>query len=193
MGGQRGQRMSGAGAGGWGSAWGRVEAAWREARERSPDPRRPTAAVLFSESGEELLSAFNAPVAPGLIERDPSRLSSPEKYFWIEHAERALMQMAARRGVATEGLSVGCSLFPCVDCARALAGCGIKRLLAPPPDFSDPRWGEEFKRAWETLMAAGVEVELVASGLALSAPLALAAVEGAGLATFERDTGLGAG
>lgn len=135
--------------------------AYAEALTRSPDPRRPTAAVLLSHEGEELLSAFNAPVAPGLVERDPSRLSSPEKYFWIEHSERALLQLAARRGVATEGLAMACSLFPCVDCARAIAGSGIKRLLTPPPDFSDPRWGEEFKRALETLQAAGVEIDQI--------------------------------
>lgn len=147
-----------------------LRAAYAHAPARSADPRTQTTAVLFCEEGEPLLAGFNAPVAPGLLERDPARLVSPEKYFWIEHSERALFQEAAKKGVATDGKLMGCSLFPCVDCARSIVGTGIKMLITPAPDFSDPRWGEEFKRALETLDAGGVEVVLIDKALLAARP-----------------------
>lgn len=135
--------------------------AYSMASERSADPRTQTTAVLFSDDGELMLTAFNAPVAAGLLDKDASRLVSPEKYFWIEHSERALFQEAAKRGVATDGKTVACSLFPCVDCARAIVGTGIKTLVTTPPDFYDARWGAEFRRSQETLEAGGVDVILI--------------------------------
>lgn len=135
--------------------------AYAQAPSRSADPRTHTTAILFSEEGEPIITGFNAPVAPGLLEKDPARLTSPEKYFWIEHSERAVLQEAAKKGIATDGKSMGCSLFPCVDCARAIVGTGIKTLVTTTPDFSDPRWGDEFKRSLETLDAGGIEVILV--------------------------------
>lgn len=139
--------------------------AYAQAPAKSADPRTQTTAVLFSDLGEALLTGFNAPVAPGLLEQDPARLVSPEKYFWIEHSERALLQEAAKKGLATDQKSMGCSLFPCVDCARAIVGTGIKTLVTPTPDFGDVRWGAEFKRALETLDAGGVEVVLIDKAL----------------------------
>lgn len=146
-----------------------------QAPSRSADPRTQTTAVLFSDDGEVLLTAFNAPVATGLLERDAARLVSPEKYFWIEHSERALFQEAAKKGLSTDGKSVACSLFPCVDCARAIVGTGIKTLVTPTPDFSDARWGAEFRRALETLDAGGVEVVLIDK--AVLAPLPASATK----------------
>lgn len=135
--------------------------AYARASQESSDPRTHTTAVLFSEDGEPLITGFNRPVAPGLLEKDSARLTSPEKYFWIEHSERATLQEAAKKGVSTDGKSMGCSLFPCVDCARAIVGTGIKALVTTTPDFSDARWGDEFRRALETLDAGGVEVVLI--------------------------------
>lgn len=149
--------------------------AYAEAPKRSADPRTQTTAVLFSDEGDVILTGFNAPVAAGLLDKDPARLVSPEKYFWIEHSERALLQEAAKKGVATDKKSMGCSLFPCVDCARAIVGTGIKTLVTPTPDFSDVRWGEEFRRALETLDAGGVEVVLIDK--ALLAPIQSAALD----------------
>jgi dCMP deaminase len=140
-----------------------------QAASKSADPRTQTTAVLFSSKGEVILEAYNAPVAGGLLS-DPSRLVSPEKYFWIEHSERALLQEAAKKGIATDQKLMGCSLFPCVDCARAIVGTGIKALVTTTPDFGDARWGDEFKRAMETLKAGGVEVRLVDKAVLASQP-----------------------
>lgn len=137
-------------------------ASW--ARGESQDPRTQTAAVLLNDAGFELARAANRAVAPALLSGRPERLESPEKYFWIEHSERAALQAAARAGQSTQGLAMGCTLFPCVDCARAIAGCGIRLLASPAPDFDYPRWGAEFRRAQETLEAGGVRLVLIDPG-----------------------------
>ena len=34
--------------------------------------------------------------------------------------------------------------FPCADCARAIIQCGIKNIVCVEPDWSDPRYKEDF-------------------------------------------------
>ena len=44
------------------------------------------------------------------------------------HAEKVLISQAARKGIATEGASMAITVYPCPDCAEAVAEAGIKRL-----------------------------------------------------------------
>lgn len=147
------------------SAMPRVIEALKEAmdvsRTHSSDPRTQTAAVMFSKEGDAIFGSYNAAVAPSLVENVPARLVAPEKYFWIEHSERALIHAAAKMGLSTDKKVMGCSLFPCVDCARAIVGSGFAQLITTEPDFADVRWGEEFRRSMETLVAGGVIVTLI--------------------------------
>ena len=59
----------------------------------------------------------------------PENTARPEKYDWIEHAERNAIYDAARRGVALDGAVMHLPGFPCVECARAIAQSGIVELL----------------------------------------------------------------
>ena len=47
----------------------------------------------------------------------------------IIHAEINAMLFAARNGTAIQGATMYCTLSPCVDCAKAIAQSGIKRLV----------------------------------------------------------------
>ena len=63
----------------------------------------------------------------------PTRWERPEKYMWIEHAERNAVFNAARNGVAITGAwaYLNYTPTPCTDCARALIQAGIRRIIGP--------------------------------------------------------------
>jgi len=79
----------------------------------------------------------------------------------MEHAERAAIFEAARRGVATAGAHLTTTFFPCIDCARAIVLAGIACLDTPEPDLQDPVWGESFLRSRVILEEGGVEMRFV--------------------------------
>jgi dCMP deaminase len=86
------------------------------------------------------------------------RHARPAKYHWTEHAERNAIYNAARIGVSLNNCTMYLPWFPCMDCARAIAQCGISTLVAIRPDFQHEKWGEDFRLAAELFAEAGVEV-----------------------------------
>lgn len=81
----------------------------------------------------------------------------PEKYDWIEHAERNAIYSAARNGVRLEDAVMYLPGFPCVECARAIAQSGIGALHCG----STEGWDEErykFKKSRKILRSAGVRI-----------------------------------
>jgi tRNA(Arg) A34 adenosine deaminase TadA len=58
----------------------------------------------------------------------PERLFRPEKYAWIEHAERNALYQAARNGIPFRGCTMYVELMPCVDCARGIIQAGIEQV-----------------------------------------------------------------
>lgn len=51
----------------------------------------------------------------------------------VEHAERNAIAFAARYGIALGGSDAFCTHAPCLDCARALLGTGIRSLVYKTP------------------------------------------------------------
>jgi dCMP deaminase len=86
-----------------------------------------------------------------------------EKYLWSTHAEINAICNAARIGVPLKDCTIylSLSLYPCVDCAKAIIQSGIAEVVAPPPDFKDPQWGESFKRAQIMFKEGGVKVRFL--------------------------------
>jgi dCMP deaminase len=52
------------------------------------------------------------------------------------------------------------SLFPCVECTRAIIQSGIKTLVCPEPNLDHERWGASFKVSLELLNEVGIELKL---------------------------------
>ena len=59
----------------------------------------------------------------------PERQERPEKYWWIEHAERNAIYNAARIGTSLNNCTMYISFLPCMDCARAIVSVGIKTII----------------------------------------------------------------
>jgi len=90
-----------------------------------------------------------------------ARHHRPAKYAWTEHAEKNAIYNAANKGLATNGSRMYVNWYPCIECARGIIQSGIIELIGIEPDWSDKRWGNDFKIVKEMLTEAGVRVRFL--------------------------------
>lgn len=119
----------------------------------SPNRVRKVGCVMVAANGERISAPNTFP--RGVRDID-ERHEGDGRFIWMEHAERTVLLAAARRGVATDGATMVTTLYPCIDCARAIVGAGIKHLVTPEPDFNEPSWGEAFRISKIILEEGGV-------------------------------------
>jgi dCMP deaminase len=125
--------------------------------EWSKDRSSKVGAVIVGPDNEVRAIGYNG--FPMKVDEDiPARHERPEKYLWMEHAERNAIYFSARVGTPLAGCRMYVSWFPCMDCARAIVQAGITALIAREPDLSDPQWGDEFQRSLQLLNETGVTV-----------------------------------
>lgn len=120
----------------------------------SDDANTQTSAVLTTADGFILAAAANT-----LTRGVPATMENtmrPGKMPWIEHAERNVLFLAGRQGIKTDGLHMHMAWFPCCECARAIAQCGISVLHCDPEP--EPCVKYRFQDAAIILRAAGVEL-----------------------------------
>lgn len=112
----------------------------------SKDPNTHVGAVIVADDGSVRAMGYNG--APrGCSADEDSRRERPEKYFWMEHAERNAIYNAARCGTPIENCTLVVTHPPCMDCARAIVQAGIKHVIwnIPNLEFS-ARWKEHEER-----------------------------------------------
>lgn len=97
-----------------------------EIARKSKDPRTKVGAVLV-KNGYAPLEGFNG-ICRG-VEDLSERMVRPEKYHWMEHAERNVINMAAKFGIPTECGMLYTQGIPCTDCIRGIINCGIKEIV----------------------------------------------------------------
>ena len=129
------------------------------AASASPNQVRKVGAVLVTADRSVEIAACNS-FPPG-IRNLPERAVGDNRFIWIEHAERAAIFEAARRGLATDGGTLVSTYFPCTDCARAIVQAGVKTVATPRAEFDDPVWGESFRTSATILAEGAVEVILL--------------------------------
>lgn len=95
---------------------------------RSKDPNTKLGAVIVGPAHEIRSTGYNS-FPRGIRDDVPERFERPEKYLWIEHAERNAICNAARAGTATEGCTIYVEIMPCMDCARAIVQAGIQEVV----------------------------------------------------------------
>lgn len=131
-------------------------AARRTAR-LSGDPRTQVGCVLTHPNLGVISEAANDFPRGLVMNEHPSRLISPEKYKWIEHAERRAIYRAARTGVMTEGATLYVhGGFPCAECARAIVEAGIRRVVYSLGEASTSHWEDSYHVSRQILTEAGV-------------------------------------
>ncbi len=91
------------------------------------------------------------------------RLLRPEKYTWIEHAERNALYRAARNGIPLRGCTMYVELMPCVDCARGIIQSDIKQVVVSRDrmrDYSNLIYREQHAISEVLFKEAGVQLRM---------------------------------
>lgn len=131
-----------------------------EIAQFSRDPHTRVGCALTNDSGNILLMGYND-YPENMLIIPQERKERPEKYKWIEHAERNVLFTAARLGISTSGLTMHQNLCPCTECARAIVHSGLKRVVTHRPDLDNEavqRWHEDMKRSLEMFSETNVEI-----------------------------------
>ena len=125
----------------------------------SKDPKRQVGAIIFKDKQNIVAIGYNG--IPALLEDKAGRLEGEARYQWIEHAERNAIYQATKSGTTMVDCSMAVTLFPCIDCVRAILQCGLTHLITTRPDFSDIRWGEQYRISVEMLEEAGTKITYI--------------------------------
>ena len=100
----------------------------------------------------------------GVIAEPPKRLARPDKYTWVEHAERnAIYAAPSRSDISLEGCTMYVDLTPCVECARAIIQAGVVEVVVSKERmqaYSSPTYREHHLIAVSLLKEAGVVLRL---------------------------------
>ena len=139
----------------------------REAVGHSGDPLTQNGAAL-ARRNEAIFTAANS--FPSGVEARHCRLQRPEKYRFIEHAERNVIYRAAAAGWATGGATMYCLWFACPDCARAIIQAGIYEVVGhvKPRNATPSRWLQAVNDGEQMLREAGVGMRWLAEPLGVT-------------------------
>ena len=105
--------------------------------QKSKDPSTKVGCVIVGDGNAVLSMGFNG-FPRGINESEKQRWERPEKYNWVEHAERNAIYNAARNGINLNGARLYLNWEPkgiCADCTRALIQVGIKEIIGPNKPF----------------------------------------------------------
>lgn len=133
--------------------------------QKSKDPSTKVGCVIVGEGNTILSMGFNG-FPRSVDERPGERWVRPEKYLWVEHAERNSVYNAARHGIKLEGARayLNWEPRPCADCTRALIQAGIREIIGPNRPFTGVGAGVHYHIDHAELMLAeaGVKIRTVA-------------------------------
>ena len=121
----------------------------------SKDPRTKVGAVAVGADPRCVALGYNG-FPPGVEDLDVRLKDRPTKYFFIQHAERNVLDNAR---FDLKGATLYVTMFPCAECAKSIISKGIIRLVAPQPPTEEP-WAESARYAKVMFEEAGVEFEV---------------------------------
>jgi dCMP deaminase len=127
---------------------------------KSKDQSTQIGAVIVGEDNEVLSTGYNS-FPRGLDDSIQERQERPEKYFWMEHAERNAIYNAARIGVCLKNSTIYLtSGLPCMECARGIVNSGIKTVYCKEvcTTKNKEKWGESQQKSLELLGECGVDI-----------------------------------
>jgi len=131
-----------------------------QVKQKSKDQSTQIGAVIVGEDKEVLSTGYNS-FPRGLDDSLPERQERPEKYFWMEHAERNAIYNAARIGVSLKNSTIYLtSGLPCMDCARGIVNSGIKTVYCKQvcTTKNKDKWDESQNKSLELLGECDVDV-----------------------------------
>jgi dCMP deaminase len=127
---------------------------------KSKDQSTQIGAVVVGEGNNVLSTGYNS-FPRGLDDSLQERQERPEKYYWMEHAERNAIYNAALEGVSLKNSTIYLtSGLPCMDCARGIVNSGIKTVYCKEvcTTKNKEKWEESQQKSLELLGECGVDV-----------------------------------
>lgn len=127
---------------------------------KSKDPNTKIGCVVVGPDREIRSTGYNS-FPRGLDDNVPGRQERPEKYFWVEHAERNAIYNAARCGTQTKNCTIYVSEVPCLDCARGIVQSGISHVVVCKVEQNEAfnaRWTEHLARVEQLFAECGVNL-----------------------------------
>lgn len=128
-------------------------------------PRSAVGVIIADRSG--VLAASANVVPPGLADKlhlESRDLAEPERYYFIEHAERGAIYKALLHGKVLGAATIYGTRFPCADCARAIVWCGIRRAVFSSGLSGEEHWLESQRAALQMMRLSGVKVRVSLGG-----------------------------
>jgi dCMP deaminase len=99
----------------------------REMAKNSPDAETQVGAIMLSSEGRIVASSYNGFLRGAPDEKIPN--TRPEKYEFIQHAERNILYNCCYEGIRTKDTTIICTLSPCLECLRASFQSGVKFII----------------------------------------------------------------
>jgi dCMP deaminase len=130
------------------------------AKLKSKDINTQIGAVIVGKDNEIVSTGYNS-FPRGINDEVLERQERPEKYYWMEHAERNAIINAARIGVSTKGTTMYLTCgMPCCDCTRAIVNAGITKVYMynDGTGAKGELWDEHAIRSRVMFKEAGVNV-----------------------------------
>jgi dCMP deaminase len=125
---------------------------------KSKDEKTQHGSIIVGPDNEIRSTGYNS-FSRGTNDNISERQERPEKYFFIEHAERNAIYNAARIGIPLKGCRIYVTGVPCMDCARAIVQSGIievvYHILKP---YDSKLWDEHNKRTEILFYESGVKL-----------------------------------
>ena len=99
-------------------------------KKMSPDAETQVGAIMLSSEDRLISSSFNGFLRGAIDDTLPkTREGNPNKYEFIQHAERNMLYNCAYEGIRTKGTKIVCTLSPCTECLRACYQAGVKSII----------------------------------------------------------------
>lgn len=126
--------------------------------KRSKDINTKFGCVIVGPGHELRTMGYNC-FPRGCNDNIPERQLRPEKYYYMEHAERNAIYNAARMGVSLIDCVCYVQGHPCADCARALIQSGVKEIVCAS-NIVPERFLENCNAANQMLSESGIDIRL---------------------------------
>jgi len=99
----------------------------QEVAQLSPDAETQVGAIMLSSEGRVIASSLNGFLRGAPDDKLPT--TRPDKYEFIQHAERNMLYNCAYEGIRTKDTTIVCTLSPCLECLRACFQAGVKQII----------------------------------------------------------------
>lgn len=129
---------------------------------KSKDTSTKIGAVLVRDN-EVFSEGYNG-IPRGVSDEVSDRFERPEKYFWVEHAERNAIYNCARGCRSTFCSILYTQACPCADCARGVVNAGISEVVLHSQyvdlwnGIDNDKWLQSSIRSMEMFRESGVRV-----------------------------------